>query len=233
MLRGSEADAATMTHKSHPTINRIPLTKDWKSRWLDTKHYKEHAEQDYIIRNYIHKNYRNAGIQDIQIERFSNSLSVIIYTSRPGIIIGRGGSGIEDLRSKLIKKLTKVAKKKNWENTYLPELRLEVREIRETDSHARLVAFNIAEQLERRMPFRRVIKRAMDRVMSNKEIKGAKILVKGRLNGAEMARKEFLKEGNLPLQKFRADIDYAHVGAVTKYGVIGVKVWIYKGEKLE
>lgn len=229
-----------MTHKVHPYSIRLTITKDWKSRWFDLKNYQKNINEDYVIRVYIYDKFKNAGIADVEIERFANLLSVIIYTSRPGILIGRGGTGIEETKRDLIKLLNKniyrhlrVLNKELKNENFLPEIRLEIREVRNIDTHARLVALNIAEQLERRIPFRRVIKRALDRVIASKEVKGAKIMVKGRLNGTEMARAEFVKNGSLPLQTLRADIDYALVEANTKYGVIGVKVWIYKGEKLE
>lgn len=228
-----------MTHKVHPLSHRLTVVKDWRSRWFDSKNYQENIQQDYLIRDYILANYKSAGIADVEIERFTNEMLVVVYTSRPGILIGRGGSGIEEMKKNILKILRRSMRKlshstlKKEEEVSIPQIRIDVREVRETDSHARLVAQNIAEQLERRMPFRRAIKRSLDRVMANKDVEGVKIMVKGRLNGAEMARTEFVKEGNLPLQTLRADIDYAHVEAVTKYGVIGVKVWIYKGEKLE
>lgn len=227
-----------MTHKTHPTSNRIVVTKGWKSRWFSIKNYQLQAQQDYLIRRFIQDKFKNAGIAEIEIERSPNVLSVIVYTSRPGILIGRGGTGIEDLKKQLVRLLKRkvklIATGNDTESVdQIPEIRIDVNEIRDADSNARLIALNVAEQLERRMPFRRVIKRALDRVMTNKEVKGAKISIAGRLNGADMARTEFVKEGNLPLQTLRADIDYAYVEAVTKYGVIGVKVWVYKGEKLE
>ena len=225
-----------MTHKIHPFSNRLVITKNWKSRWFSSKNYQENVQQDYLIRDYIFTNLKNAGIADIEIERFPNSLSVIIYTSRPGIVIGRGGTGIEqlkkDLNKTLIKKMRFIAGEKR-DNFSISELRIEVREVRESESNARLVALSVAEQLERRMPFRRILKRTLDRIMANKKVLGAKISVAGRLNGADMARTEFVKNGSLPLQTLRADIDYAFIKAVTKYGVIGVKVWIHKGERLE
>ncbi|MEX0870114.1 MAG: 30S ribosomal protein S3 [Candidatus Spechtbacterales bacterium] len=224
-----------MTHKTHPLSKRLTIVKDWKSRWFDLNKYQENAHQDYIIRTHVFNKFKNAGIADIEVERFTNSISVLIYTSRPGLVIGRGGSGIEETKRELNKLIKKeMSKNKNiTRSEKFPEIRLEVKEVRNIETHARLVALNVAEQLERRMPFRRVIKRSLDRVMANKDVLGVKILVKGRLNGAEMARTEFVKSGNLPLQTLRADIDYAYVEAVTKYGVIGVKVWIYRGEKLE
>lgn len=225
-----------MTHKIHPFSNRLVVTKNWKSRWFSSKNYQENVQQDYLIRNYIFTNLQNAGIADVEIERFANSLSVIVHTSRPGIIIGRGGTGIEQLKKDLNKTLRKkmrfIAGEKR-ENSSISELKIEVREIRESETNARLIALSVAEQLERRMPFRRILKKTLDRIMANKKVQGAKISVAGRLNGADMARTEFVKRGSLPLQTLRADIDYAFIKAVTKYGVIGVKVWIHKGERLE
>ncbi len=227
-----------MTHKVHPIGYRLGITKEWKSRWLDTKQYALHTQEDYRIREFIKDKYKNAGVETIEIERSRGKLLVIIFTSRPGILIGRGGSGIEDIRngiSKVLYKILKTLKNKGLvvKDNGKKEIRIEIREIREADLYASLVAQNIAEQLEKRMSFRRTIKRSLERVIALKEIEGAKILVKGRLDGAEMARTEFVKDGKLPLQTLRADIDFAHVNAHTTYGVVGVKVWLYKGEKLD
>ena len=224
-----------MTHKTQPLNNRLAVTKEWRSRWFSSKKYKENVQQDYLIRKYILDNLKGASIAKIELERSANSVSVIIYTSRPGIIIGRAGTGVEQLKkdlNKLLHKKVRFLSGEKRNDFSLPELRIEVREIRESDANARLVALSIAEQIERRIPFRKVIKRGLDRVMANKDVKGARISVAGRLNGAEMARTEFAKAGSLPLQTLRADIDYAYVEAITKYGMIGVKVWIHKGEKL-
>ena len=226
-----------MTHKVHPIGYRLGITKDWRSRWFDNKQYTLYAQQDYLIRQYIQKTFKNAGIESVEIERSRGQLSVVISTSRPGLLIGRGGSGVEEVRrhiSKILMKVTRFARIKQRDfDERIPEIRIEIQEIRESDLYASLVATSVAEQLEKRLPFRRVIKRTLERVMSKKEIQGAKVLVKGRLDGAEMARTEFVKDGNLPLQTLRADIDFAHKEAVTTYGVIGVKVWLYKGEKLD
>ena len=226
-----------MTHKVHPIGYRLSIIRDWKSRWMDGKNYPLHAQEDYYIRAYINNTFKNAGVESIEIERSAGRLSVIVYTSRPGILIGRGGSGTEQMRRGVAKILNKVARESRMKGREIqeraPEIRIEVREIRETELYATLVAQSVAEQLERRFPFRRVIKRTLERVMAHKEIQGAKILVKGRLDGAEMSRSEFVKDGKLPLQTLRADIDFAHVNAQTTYGVIGVKVWLYRGEKLD
>ena len=226
-----------MTHKVHPIGYRLGVTKDWKSRWFDRKQYTLYAQEDYLIRKYLQKNFKNAGIESIEIERSRGQLSVVVATSRPGLLIGRGGAGVEDIRRNISKILSKAAwfarvKQRSFDER-IPEIRIEIREIRESELYASLIAMSVAEQLEKRLPFRRVIKRTLERVMSNKEIQGAKVLVKGRLDGAEMARTEFVKDGKLPLQTLRADIDFSHKEAITTYGVIGVKVWIYKGEKLD
>lgn len=228
-----------MTHKTNPITNRIAIIRGWQSRWLNVKNYAEQAEQDYIIRTYIRKNYKNASIENVEIERLANAISVIIHTARPGILIGRGGSGLEDMKRGILHSLARLYSfysprlKEDFVKPKKIDVRLEVREIRNIETHASLVAQSVAEQLEKRLPFRRVIKRTVDRVMANKDVHGVKILVKGRLNGADMARTEFSKDGNMPLSTFRADVDFAHASAITTYGVIGVKVWIYRGEKLK
>ena len=226
-----------MTHKVHPIGYRLGVTKDWRSRWFDKKQYTLYTQEDYLIRQYLQQNFKNAGIESIEIERSRGQLSVVIATSRPGLLIGRGGAGVEEIRrniSKVLIKVTRFARVKQRQfDERIPEIRIEIREIRESELYASLIAISVAEQLEKRLPFRRVIKRTLERVMANKEIQGAKVLVKGRLDGAEMARTEFVKDGKLPLQTLRADIDFAHKEAVTTYGVVGVKVWIYKGEKLD
>ena len=191
--------------------------------------YKKNLQEDVQLRAMLKGRLRQAGVEHIEFERSANKLSVIIFTSRPGLIIGRGGSGIDDLRNAIEKFIGK-----NRAASGRPqEVRLEVQEIRTPELHASLVAASIAEQLERRMSFRRVIKRTLDRVMANKEILGARIMVKGRLDGTEMARREWVKAGRLPTQTLRADIDYAQATAHTTYGTNGVQVWIYKGEKLD
>lgn len=226
-----------MTHKVNPIGYRLGIIKGWKSRWFDKKQYVVYAQEDYLIREYLYKKFKSAGIESIELERSRGQLSVVISTSRPGLLIGKGGSGIDEIRrdiSKILIKVSRVVRAKGREyEARVPEIRVEVREIRETELYATLIAASVAEQLEKRIPFRRVIKRTIERVMSHKEIQGAKILVKGRLDGAEMGRTEFVKDGKLPLQTLRADIDFAHKGAVTTYGVVGVKVWIYKGEKID
>ncbi|MFH1611821.1 MAG: 30S ribosomal protein S3 [bacterium] len=215
-----------MSHNVHPTIFRIGIVTKWKSRWFsDSKKYKGLLEQDVKLREFISKKLEKSGLDSIVIERSANRINIIISTSRPGLVIGRGGSGIEDLKKDIKKLLNKIDS-----DLSKTEIRLEVDEIRQPTARAAIVSSEIASQIERRMPYRRVVKQYLDKVMQNKEIKGVKIMVKGRLNGAEIARKEWLKKGNVPLQTLRADIDFSHATAYTTYGTIGVKVWIYKGE---
>ncbi len=215
-----------MPHKVHPKVFRIKNLSDWKSQWFSIKNFKENLETDYRIREFITKHLKAAAIDDVIIKRTANSLQVLIKSARPGIIIGRGGTGIQELKRELIKKVFK-GKVKGL------DIKIDVEEVRKPEIQAAVVAQNVAEQLERRLPFRRVLKQAVTKVMQNPEVKGVKIRVSGRLNGSEMARTEWLRKGNLPLQTLRANIDYAQQNAYTIYGVIGVKVWIYKGEIFE
>jgi len=213
-----------MGHRVHPKAYRIRGMADWDSRGF----YREPAkllEEDFKIREFLKKKLNRVGVEKIEIERFSNKLNIIISSARPGLIIGRGGEGIELLRKELEQKiLEKKTEKKQ-------ELRIEVREIRDPWTSAGLSAQWVAQQIEKRVAYRRVLKRALSKITSHKEIQGARIQLSGRLNGAEIARREWLGSGKLPRQTIRADIDYAKAEAHCNYGVIGVKVWIYKGEK--
>lgn len=224
-----------MSHKVHPKAFRLRQTSDWFSRWFQKGTYAQALREDYLIRNYLEKKLKDAGIEDIEIERFAGKVTVFINTARPGLIIGRGGSGIEELRKEIIKILSKETKSRYLEagSEKKQEIRLEIREIKNPWDSASLTAQWVAQQLERRMPYRRVMKQAMIKAMMNKEIEGAKIEIAGRLGGADIARKETLKQGRLPLQTLRARIDYSLKEAKTTYGIIGVKVWFYKGEKFE
>lgn len=213
-----------MTHKVHPKIFRIKGIEDWKSQWFDKKKYKENLEQDYRIREFIKQRLKEGAIDEIIIKRSANSVSIVIRAARPGIIIGRGGTGVQDLKKDIINKTFK-GKIKGL------DIKIDVEEVPKSETRASIIAQAVAEQLERRMPFRRVLKQTFDKLTQNPEVKGAKICVKGRLGGTEMARKECTPiKGRLPLQTIRANIDYAQVNAYTIHGVVGVKVWIYKGE---
>ncbi len=235
-----------MAHKVHPYAYRLGVTTDWKSRWFTVHDYRKNLMEDVAIRQLLEKTLRHTGVEHIEFERSGDKLSIIIFTARPGLLIGRAGAGVEELRSRVLKTIGKVQAKstdplelfrakggeKKLIKRNMPQVRLEIREVRSPETHASLVASSVAEQIEKRMPFRRVIKRSLERVMMNKEVKGAKIVVKGRLDGAEMSRRELVRSSRLPLQTIRADVDYAQEVARTTYGAIGVSVWIYKGEKL-
>ncbi|KKU92961.1 MAG: 30S ribosomal protein S3 [Candidatus Yanofskybacteria bacterium GW2011_GWC1_48_11] len=216
-----------MAHKVHPKVFRIKETADWQSRWFEKTAYQEALREDFLIRSYIEKNAKDAGIASIEIERFAGNISIIINTSRPGLLIGRGGSGIEELR-KAIVKILESDKKRRYrviKDTRKREIRLEIREVKNPWNSASLTAQWIAQQLEKRMPYRRAMKQALAKVMANKGIEGAKLEISGRLGGADIARRETLKVGRLPLQTLRAQIDYALREAKTTYGMIGVKVY--------
>ncbi len=212
-----------MGHKVNPISFRINVNKPWKSRWFSEKDYAKKLREDIEIREGLKKQLKPAGIKEVEIERAPNAVRIIIHTSKPGVIIGRGGAGINLVRDKIKEKLQKGEKNKI-------QVDLDVKEVRFFEESAVLVAQNIAEQLEKRTSFRRALKSTIDQVMKRPEIKGAKIMVSGRLNGAEMSRQEWLAKGGIPLHTIRADIDFGKAIAYTTYGTIGVKVWIYKGE---
>ena len=215
-----------MSHNVHPKIFRIKEIKNWKSQWFSKKDYKENLEKDYRIRDFIKKQTKQAAVDEVIIKRSAGSIHIIVRAARPGIIIGRGGTGVQELKKEIIRKIFKNKIKGL-------DIKLDIEEIRKSETQASVVAQAIAEQLERRMPFRRVLKQTLDKLSQTPEVKGAKVSVAGRLNGADMARTEKLMRGRLPLQNIRANIDYAQVNAYTTYGVIGVKVWIYKGEQFD
>ena len=225
-----------MSHKVHPLGFRLGVNENWNARWFDTKNFPKKLAEDVAIREYLKKKLRSAGIDKIEIERTANNLTIIINSSRPGIIIGRAGAGAEILKKDIEKILFRVRREKNRGIPAVgafPEARIEVREVRNPESFAAIVGINVAEQLERRMPFRYVLKRTMERIMVNRDVKGAKITISGRLGGAEMARREWVQEGNMPRNTLRSIIDFSVQEAYTTYGVVGVKVWIYKGQRLD
>lgn len=208
-----------MGQKVNPHGLRVGIIKDWDSKWYaDSKNFSEYLIEDYEIREHIKNKMFIAGISRIEIERAANRIKVTVYTAKPGMVIGKGGSGVEALR-KDIEKMTKKNVIINVEEVKVPEL------------DAQLVAENIAAQLERRVSFRRAMKQAIQRTM-RAGAEGIKTAVSGRLGGADMARTEGYSEGTIPLQTLRADIDYGFAEADTTYGKLGVKVWIYKGEIL-
>ena len=207
-----------MTHKVHPKSFRIKNISDWDSRWISKKNIPQYLEEDLNIRNFLDKKLKEASIEKIEIERYPGKISIIISTARPGIIIGRGGEGVEKIRNHIKDKILKADKKR--------VLKIEIRGIKNPWIKAQLVSQWIAQQIEKRSRFRRVLKQAISKVMVNKEAKGVKVQVAGRLDGQEIARTEWLKEGRLPRQTLRADIDYGETAAFCTYGKIGVKVWI-------
>ena len=213
-----------MGQKVHPLGFRLNTTQKHKSIWsAQLNQYSASLEQDEIIRNYIKTNYDSAGIADIEIERTYklNNIFLKIYVAKPGLIITESGSGLIDLTKKLKALLPRVNK-----------ISIDVFEIMEPDTHAILLAQFIANQLVRRVAFKRAVRKAIERAQANDEIQGIKVQVGGRLNGAEIARTEWVKEGRMPLQTLRAKIDYATASAKTIYGILGVKVWLFKGEAM-
>jgi len=208
-----------MGQKMHPHGLRVGVIKDWNSKWYaDSKNFSEYLIEDHKIREYVKKKLFVSGISKIEIERTAKFVKVNVYTAKPGLVIGKGGNLAESLKQELAKLINK-------------EVNLNIVEVKDVDTNAQLVAENICNQLERRISFRRAMKQCMQKAMKAGAL-GIKTSVSGRLGGADMARTEFYKEGTIPLQTLRADIDYGFYEADTTYGKIGVKVWIYKGEVL-
>jgi small subunit ribosomal protein S3 len=221
-----------MGHKINPTSYRTGITRDWKAKWffvsrtsgaMGLKNYGRFLKEDEVIRDVIKKKVAQAGIASIDIERTSNATRIIILTARPGFVIGRGGKGIEDLNKAIETALAKVGGTKKG-------LSVNVEELKRTDVSAAYTAQQIAWDIEKRIPFRQCLRKHLEAVMQNRDIKGAKILMSGRLDGAEISRVEWKVSGSLPLQTLRADIDYATGTAFCTYGTVGIKVWLYKGE---
>ena len=216
-----------MGHKVHPFCFRLGVINDWKSRWCNSKNYKKYLKQDIELRRFLEKKLAKAAVEDIIIERSTNLITVNIFSGRPGVIIGRGGTGADELKDKIKEKINRDSADE------VLEVRVNIKEVKNPDASAKLTGQSIAEQIEKRTPFRRVLKKAIEKVMQNREVKGVKVSISGRLNGAEMSRREWLSEGKIPLQTLRSNVDFAQVVANTTYGVIGIKVWIYKGEIFE
>ena len=209
-----------MGQKVHPNGIRVGIIRDWNSKWYaDSKNFSDYLVEDYEIRKYVKKKLYVSGISKIEIERTAKFVKINVYTAKPGLVIGKGGNLSEALKTELEKMIKK-------------EVNLNIVEVKNIDTDAQLVAENIAGQLERRISFRRAMKQCMQKAMKSGAL-GIKTAVSGRLGGADMARTEFYKEGTIPLQTLRADIDYGFAEADTTYGKIGVKVWIYKGEVLK
>ena len=208
-----------MGQKVHPNGLRVGVIRDWDSKWYaDKKNYSDYLVEDYKIRKYVKQKLLASGISKIEIERTAKFVKINVYTAKPGLVIGKGGNLAEELRTELEKMINK-------------KVNLNIVEVKNVDTDAQLVAENIAAQLVKRISFRRAMKQCMQKAMKAGAL-GIKTAVSGRLGGADMARTEFYKDGTIPLQTLRADIDYGFAEADTTYGKVGVKVWIYKGEVL-
>ena len=209
-----------MGQKVNPNGFRVGVIKDWNTRWYASKKdFADFLVEDRKIRDLVKKKYYQASISRIEIDRAAGKITVSIFTARPGLLIGKGGAGIEILKADIKKAVGK-------------DVSVNIMEIRDPDADAQLVAENIASQLEKRISFRRALKQSMGRAMQKNSVKGIKLMVSGRLGGAEIARSEGYHDGSIPLQTMRADIQYGFAEAKTTYGRIGCKVWIYKGELL-
>jgi len=209
-----------MGRKVHPRSYRTPFLYQWKSKWFDKQGFAKKLQEDIRIRKFLQAKLKDAGVASVEIERLADAMTVLIHTSRPGVVIGRGGTGIEELKQEIIRRFFPGTK---------PNLTLTILEVTKPQLNAELVVKQMVEQLEKRMPFRRVLRQTVSQVEKAGAL-GVKVMVAGRLNGAEIARTEFLSSGRLPLQTLRADIDYSRGVVHTNYGSVGVRVWIYKGD---
>ena len=215
-----------MGHKTNPKILRIGTTLSWPSRWFSRKEFPKLLRQDVELKRYLRHKLKEALVSSIEIERFTNNVTVLISAAKPGLIIGRAGAGVEELKKDLVKRfLTGTGTGTGKKLT----LNLNIQEVRKPYLYAQIVLQNMIFDIEKRIPFRRVMKQAMGRV-EKEGAQGVKVVISGRLNGAEIARTEMLSSGKIPLHTLRADIDYARGAAFTTYGAVGIKVWIYKGE---
>ena len=218
-----------MTHTVHPYAHRLGIIRDWKSRWFakTPAKYRENVMVDAAIRRFLKKRLRGAYVTSVELERNEKAIRIIIKTSRPGLVIGRGGEGSTKLTKEIEKIIRSVPKAER------KAVRLDIEEVRSPESQSPVVAYMVAEGLEKRQTFRRVLKQTVEKVMANRDVQGVRIAIAGRLGGAEMSRTEEIKRGRVPLQTLRADIDFAREEAYLPYGVIGVKVWIYRGDIFE
>lgn len=212
-----------MGQKVHPKSFRLGVSQNWNAKWFSAKEFPKLLRQDVSIRKFLKSKLKNAGVASIDIERSFQNLTVTIHTSKPGVVIGRGGQGIEALRKGLNRLLMGQGKH---------NVKLNIQEVQRPEQSSQIMVEHIAEQLEKRIPFRRVMKQSIEQIMQG-GARGVKISLAGRLNGAEIARTEVLSDGALPLQTLRANIEYARGEAFTTYGKIGIKVWMYKGEVFE
>lgn len=222
-----------MTHVVHPYAHRLGIIRDWKSRWFAAtpEEYRRNVMVDAAIRRFLTKRLRGHYVTSVDIERNQKTIRILVKTSRPGLVIGRSGEG----SVRLTKELAEVVRSIKAPAGTAPlketrAIRLDIEEVRSPESQAAVVAYVVAEGLEKRQPFRRVLKQAVEKAMANRDVEGVRIVISGRLGGAEMSRTEKIKKGRVPLQTLRADIDFAREIAYLPYGVIGIKVWIYRGD---
>ena len=217
-----------MAQKVKPNAFRLGITIPWSSRWFFKPSLRFFIQEDHLIRKIIKKKLIHAGIVSIEIERTGDRVRVNISSSRPGLVIGRGGEGVETLRKEIMQAMQKLRRENKMPTKFT--FSVNVDELKRTEASAAVAAQQITEDIEKRQSYRRILKRHLDSLMQNREVKGAKIRLAGRLNGAEISRRDWLAKGRMPLQTLRANIDYAESTAFCSYGVIGIKVWIYKGE---
>ncbi|HEY4496096.1 MAG TPA: 30S ribosomal protein S3 [Candidatus Paceibacterota bacterium] len=214
-----------MSHSVHPYAHRLGIIRDWKSRWFGVREqYRDFLKRDIVLREFLVKRLRSLFVGLVEIERGPKTIRVIIKTARPGLLIGRSGEGAVKLRAEILKEMSRL------KLPFDKDFKLDIEEIRSPESNAAVVGQMIAESLEKRLPFRRVMKQTIEKVMANRDVKGVRLVLSGRLGGADIARQEEMKKGRVPLQTLRADIDFIREKAHMTYGDIGIKVWIFKGE---
>jgi small subunit ribosomal protein S3 len=217
-----------MTKIVNPFAFRLGVIRDWRSNWItkrgDKKQFIKNLQGDVLVREFLVKTLRGKMIGEIVMERNARVWKIIIPSARPGLILGQNGEGVKELKKKMERYM------RTHKLTIPTDIKIEITEIQNAEKSARVVGMMVAEGLEKRLPFRRVLKSTIEKVMQNKDVSGIKISIGGRLGGADMARTEFLKKGNIPLQTLRADVDFAREKAHMTYGVLGIKVWIYKGQ---
>lgn len=214
-----------MSKTVHPYSFRLVVLRNWKSRWFNMEKYRKLLKTDVLLKEFLEKKMKGMYVGGVEIERGPSLLHVIIKTSRPGLVIGKKGEGSDNLKKEIIKKIQKI------KGEIPREIKLTIEEIHSPESNAKILALMAVESLEKRMPFKRVMRQILEKASANKDVKGVKIAMAGRLNGGDMSRREWLKKGNIPLQTLRADIDFARERASLPYGDLGIKVWVYRGEK--
>lgn len=217
-----------MSHRVHPYAHRLGIIRDWKARWFGGKTtYREFLRSDVLLREFLAKRLRGFYVAQIETERSEKLFRIVVKTSRPGMIIGRSGEGSTRLREDIL------AFARRHALSIPANFKVDIEEVKSPESNAAIVAQMMAEGIEKRLPFRMVMKQTAEKVMANRDVKGVKLALSGRLGGADMSRSEQVKRGGIPLQTFRADIDFVREKAYLPYGVIGIKVWIYKGQIFE